>query len=108
MKELYNPRENWKEIIHNTKYTIDPILRKPKFSYTFTLEQDDNIKLDDKSFYFKRSHFYKKFFNQQSRIKQDLINYYLPKGYFVLLFFDEEHNKWCLKLSWNDQKISDP
>lgn len=105
IRELMNPEQDWETKVNDTKYTIDPILRKPKQSHTFKLNFPEYIELNsDHSYKFKRSHFYKRFREQNnSRLKQDLIDYYTKKGYIVDLY--KESGRWYLKLSWTSSRL---
>ncbi len=105
IRELMNPTKDWEKKVNYTKYTIDPILRKPKSSHTFVLDFKEYIDIDSNhSYKFKRSHFYKRFREQSnSRLKQDLIEYYKQKGYLIDLY--RENGVWNLKLSWVNNRL---
>lgn len=109
INELCNP-PNWEDKVNCAKYTLDPILKKPKNFIIIELKYYDFIQttFDKHTFKFKRSHFYKRFTNPQSRIKQDLIAHYSSKGYTIDLYQDNITNKWCLKIMWDKSPIRAP
>ena len=107
LEELKNPAPDWEDIIHRTKFTIDPETMKTRTSHEFILDHPDYILVPGMHTYtFKRSQFYEKFKNPGSRIQKDLVNYYKKKDLFVNLY--NEGGIWKLRLSWNNTEIKDP
>lgn len=100
VEELCNIPE-WEEKIDECRYIFDPNTGLPLNSYTFILNFEDNIIINEipHSYVFKRSHFYKSFDNKKSFLKKDLVNFWGKKGYFVRLH-KTENNKWALTLKW--------
>ena len=104
---MKKPEIDWEDKINETRFTIDQFSRRPMTSHVFVLNQNDRIDVKDSkhSYVFKRSQFYEKFVNSKSRIRKDLETYYSSKNYYVNLFKNEKINKWCLKLSWDNNEI---
>lgn len=99
LSELCEPVPNWKELIEDSKFTMNPETGVPNKFYTFPLNFPDNITVESShSYVFRRSHFYSMFLKKSSRIKRDLINHWKALGYYVNLW--TENNKWNLTLSW--------
>lgn len=100
LNELCNI-SNWEETVINTKFTFDPGTGLELKQHTFVLNFDEDIQINDikHSYVFKRSHFYKTFYDHDSYLKKDLENFWNKKGYGV--FLDKlENKKWGLTLTW--------
>jgi hypothetical protein len=93
---------NWEETVIRCKFTFDPLSGLELKSHTFVLEFGENIEIDEikHSYIFKRSHFYKSFFEEKSFLKKDLETFWNEKGYHVFLDKPDEQNRWCLILCW--------
>ena len=101
LKELCNI-PNWEEIITKCKFTFDPGLGIELKNHTFVLEFGEDININDieHSYIFKRSHFYKSFFEDKSYLKRDLEIFWNKKGYNVFLVKMLDLKMWGLTLCW--------
>lgn len=109
LEELKNPAPNWKETVHNTRFTVDPNTMQPRTSCEFVLNHYDDIIIagpQRHTYVFRRSKFYEKFKIPQTRIYKDLVNYYKEHNLFVDLY--NEDKRWKLRLSWNNTEIKSP
>jgi len=101
IEELCN-YEELEEELNRLKFIVDPNTGNQIKTYTFPLEKDDNLYIEDSthSYVFKRSKFYLSFDKPKSFLKRDLISYWSQKRYFVRLI-RLQNNNWGLQLSWN-------